>query len=363
MAGNTTIVDATPGFTPGTFDAQDVRIGLIGNILPGVFSRGDFAVTQRAAGANMSVDIAPGRAFIEPADVSFQGVYSAYTTAAYNTNSDGGYVWAAADATNPRIDLLCVEVRDTDFGGAYTGFRFRIVDGTPNAGATHQLVTSQWPAIPAGCVPIAAIRVPAGATTLTTANITSLNAVGGTGRVSWNQISGVETTTSATYTRLSTPDFVTAYVPHAAARVRVMYKAQWKSAAAATGGIALFVNSVQLKGPVNAGAPVTMNFELAMGTANVYSHIHSAITNQGEAFATLAGFHSVAGATGDVSDVTTGQAFTAGGNATLQAGSAVSGPIDVIGLPTGWYVFEVRYKTSASTLSVRERTMWAGVVS
>jgi hypothetical protein len=360
MSGLTTIVDASPSFVPGVFDGQDVRLAALGNKLPGVFANGDFAVSERAAGANMSVDIAAGRAFVEPADIARQGVYAAWMGSTFNTSSDGGYVWAAADATNPRIDLVCIEVRDTDFGGTYTGFRYRIVDGTPNAGATHQLVTAQWPAIPAGCVPIAAVRVPAGATTLTAANITSLNAVGGD-RFSWNSISAVDTTTSATYTRLANPDAVCVYVPHAASIVRVVYKAQWKSAAAATGGVALFINGSQLKGPVAGGAPAVMGFELALGTANVYAHLHSATISQGDAFATVGAFHSVLPATADVSDVTTGQAFTAAGNTTLQAGSAVSGPIDVIGLTAGWYVFEVRYKTSASTLSVRNRTLRAEV--
>lgn len=362
MSGVTTLVDASPSFVPGTFDGQDVRLAALGNVFPGLFASGDFAVSQRAAGANMSVDIAAGRAYVEPGDTSQQGVYLPWMSSTYNTSSNGGYVWTAADATNPRIDLVCLEVRDTDFGGSYTGFKFRVVDGTASASATHQLVTSQWPAIPSGCVPIAAIRVPAAATTLTTANITNLNPLGGMRR-SYTQIASAETTTSATYTRLSTPDFVAMYVPHAAARVRIAYKAQWKCAAAATAGVALFVNSTQLQAPINTGAPIATGFEVALGAANFYSHLHTAPIASGASIATAGCFHSVAGATADVSDVTTGQNFVSPGSATLQTGAATSGPLEIIGLTAGWYVFEIRFKTSASTLSARNRTLWAEVVA
>jgi len=193
MSGVTGIVSATPAFVPGSFDAQDVRLATLGNLRPGLYETGDFAVSQRAAGANMSLDIGAGRCFISPGDASQQGVYLARLATAdapYNTLADGGYTWTAADATNPRIDLVCIEVEDQDFSGSYTGYKFRIVDGTPNAGATSQNVTTYWPAIPSGAIAVAAVRVPATATTLTTANITNLNPVGGHARIPDSQVSG-----------------------------------------------------------------------------------------------------------------------------------------------------------------------------
>jgi hypothetical protein len=357
MSGLTTIVDASPSFVPGVFDGQDVRLAALGNRLPGVFAPGDFAVSQRAAGANMSVDIAAGRAYVEPADIARQGVYAAWMGSTFNTSSDGGYVWAAADATNPRIDLVCIEVRDTDFGGAYTGFRFRIVDGTPNAGATHQLVTSQWPAIPAGCVPIAAIRVPAAATTLTTANISSLNAVGG-GRASYVNIATAETTTSAAYTRLATPDFVAVYVPHANARIRVFSEGHWKiSAASGTQGITLFLNDSQLRTRVgNNAAPLVAGYEItSLGTFT--SRFASAVTSTNTA--TTQFYASIAGATADVTNVTSGVAVGLFG---VASGPSIA-TLEISQLAAGWYVIEQRYKTSANTLTVSNRSMWAEVIA
>lgn len=179
MSGYTSNVDSTPMFVPGSFDGQDVRLATIGNAQPGLFAPGDFAVSQRAAGANMSVDIAAGRAYLNPVAVALQGSYLVWRGSTYNTSSDGGYTWTAADPTNPRIDLLCIEVADTDFSGSYTGWKWRIVDGTPNAGATAVGLRQYWPSIPAGCLVVAAVRIPATATTITTANILNLNEVGG----------------------------------------------------------------------------------------------------------------------------------------------------------------------------------------
>jgi hypothetical protein len=317
---------------------------------PGLFAAGDFAVSQRAAGANMSVDIAAGRAFVEPGDVARQGIYTAWMGSAYNTSSDGGYVWTAADATNPRIDLLCIDLRDTDFSGAYTGFKFRVIDGTPNASASHQLATTYWPAIPTGCVPLAAIRVPATATTLTTANITNLNPIGGV-RQPYIKNSTAETTTSATYARLATPDFVCVYVPHADCRVRVFSEGWWKSSVASgTQGITMFLNDQQLKfrNQSNA-APGVGGFEYAS-----LATFHSRFTTNGATTAsTTSAFYSgIAGSTADVSDVTTG----------VGSGFLVTSPVEISQLAAGWYVIEQRYKTSANTLTVDERRMWAEVI-
>lgn len=349
MSGYTSIVDATPAFVPGTFDGQDVRLATIGNSMPGLFARGDFAVTQRAAGANMSVDIGAGRAYVDPAAVARQGSYLVWSGSTINTLSNGGYTWAAADPANPRIDLLCIEVADTDFSGSYTGYKFRIVDGTPNAGATHQLATTYWPAVPAGCVPLAAIRIPAAATTITTANITNLNAVGGPRASSYNSIAGVESTTSATYTRLTTPDFVCAYVPHAAARVRYGYQGQIRiSTASGNQRAALFINDQQLRYSTASGAPaVAEKLASPMGTT-FYNRIYTTpgLPTQGIQFSNVAAV--------DVSDVPTGQLV--GSDLTTGAGE-----LEIFGLAAGWYVFEMRFNTSANTLSLRNRFMWAEV--
>jgi hypothetical protein len=350
MSGYTSIVDASPGFVAGTFDARDVRFAALGNARPGLFASGDFAVTQRAAGANMSVDIAAGRAFVDPG-YTLGGVYMAHQLTSFNTSADGGYTWTAADATNPRIDLLCIEVADADMGGSYTGWKFRIVDGTPNASATHQLMTTYWPAIPTGCVPIAAIKIPATDTTISTTDITNLNPVGGIGRSPYIKNSTAETTTSATYTRLSTPDFLCVYLPHADCRVRVFSEGWWKcSVASGTQAVALFLNDTQLKSrnPANAGPGI------AERTYTSLSTFHGRFVT-GQNTATGECYLANGGATADVTDVTTGLAGWAN---TV----GVPSPIEIAQLAAGWYVIEQRYKTSANTLTVDERRMWAEVV-
>lgn len=185
MSGSTSILSTKPGFTPGTFDGQMVRLATLGNASPGIYAAGDFTISQRAAGANLSVDAGAGRAFVDPQTQPQQGVYLALLKAAdapFNTLATGGYTWTASDATNPRIDLVCLEVQDTDFGGLYTGTKFRIVDGTPNAAATSATASAYWPAVPAGCVLLAAVHRPAASTTILTANISNVASVGGRAR-------------------------------------------------------------------------------------------------------------------------------------------------------------------------------------
>jgi hypothetical protein len=324
--------------------------------LPGIIANGDFAVTQNGAGA-MNVNIAAGRGFVLPAVSSFQGPYYVQNDASFNTQTNGGYTWASADPTNPRIDLVCLEVKDNaEDASGVTGFRFRIVDGTPNAGATHQLVTSQWPAIPAGCVPIAAIRVPAAATTLTTANITNLNPIAG--RASYNSVATAETTTSTSYTRLATPDFVAVYVPHANARIRVFSEGHWKiSAASGTQGITLFLNDSQLRSRVgNNAAPLVAGYEItSLGTFT--SRFASAVTSTNTA--TTQFYSSIAGATADVTNVTSGVAVGLFG---VASGPSIAA-LEISQLAAGWYVIEQRYKTSANTLTVSNRSMWAEVIA
>lgn len=361
MSGSTSIVDAAPPFVPGTFDGQDVRLATIGNALPGLFAAGDFAVTQRAAGANASVDIAAGRCYVDPGAVARQGVYMPWMGTAYNTSTNGGYVWTAQDATNNRIDMLCIEINDTDFSGTYTGFKFRVVDGTPNASVAHQLDAQYWPAVPTGCVPVAAIlqksTANGGTGAVTTANITNLNAIGGVGRSPSNGVVGAETTTSSSYARLATPDFVCVYVPHANARIRIGYKAHWKvSASSGVQSIAAFIDGAQVKQSLNAAVPSVLELNMSsVPLATVYSHVST--TPMNNASGSADGFYSQPGSGIDVTDVATGQTT----NVNIGGGSP-HGPIEVFGLPAGWHLIEVKVKTTANTLSLRNRFLIAEVV-
>jgi len=196
--------------------------------------------------------------------------------------------------------------------------------------------------------------VPAAVTTLTTANITNLNPIGGVGRSASLYTSAAETTTSATYARLATPDALLVYVPHTRAQVRLFSEAHWKiSVASGTQGVTLFVDGAQLKYRNSTnGAPASGGYEIT-SLATFFSHLRS-YANSGTS-ATAQFFVTVAGATADISDVTTG----------LGGGGVVGSPYEmsVRQLPVGWHLIEQRYKTSANTLTVQQRRMSAEVVA
>jgi hypothetical protein len=129
-------------------------------IAEGVVGSSALAVTERGAGANMSVDVAAGVAWIKGDDSSAsQPCYRVYNDATKNLTV------TAADGTNPRIDLVIAEVRDAAFSGVSTDWRLRVVAGTP-AGSPSA------PATPSNAIVLAQISVPAGDTTIGTAQIT-----------------------------------------------------------------------------------------------------------------------------------------------------------------------------------------------
>lgn len=126
----------------------------------GVAGTTDLQVTQRGAGANMSVDVAAGVAWIKGDDsAAAQPTYRVYNDATKNLTV------TAADATNPRIDLVIAEVRDAAFSGVSTDWRLRVVAGTP-AGSPSA------PATPSNSIVLARLSVPALDTTIGTAQIT-----------------------------------------------------------------------------------------------------------------------------------------------------------------------------------------------
>ncbi len=126
----------------------------------GIADAGSLAVSQRAAGANMSVDVAAGAAWVLGDDLAAsQPCYRVYNNATVNL------AIAAADGTNPRIDRVVAEVRDAAFSGVSTDWRLRVITGTP-AGSPSA------PAEPNNCLTLATVSVPAGDTTISTAQIT-----------------------------------------------------------------------------------------------------------------------------------------------------------------------------------------------
>jgi len=170
-------------------------------------------------------------------------------------------------------------------------------------------------------------------------------------------ISTAETTASSTYTTLATPDQVSINVG-AKDIVRVRYKAQWKiSVSSGVQTASFFLNGVQLKSPKNAGAPTVTECQFT-SLATFYSHLVSTGSD------TQGGLASTIGATADVTDVTTGQ-MLGFDHSTSSAGNTASvpGPFEIHGLAAGAYTLSVQFKTTANTLSVRNRSLWVEVVT
>ena len=152
----------------GTYSAKTVRqmMALLGT--EGVVGNG-YAVTQRGAGADMSIDVSPGSAFVVGDDETGQGTYLCVSTASRNVPV------LAADPSNPRIDIVCVTVRDSVAGGASDDdFTVQVIAGTP-AGAPSV------PATPDSAIKVAEIAVGTGVTSILNADITDTRGARATG--------------------------------------------------------------------------------------------------------------------------------------------------------------------------------------
>lgn len=122
----------------------------------GVVGATDLAVT---AGAGLSVNVAAGEAFIAGTDSStLQGAYHVLNDAAVNLPL------AAADATNPRNDLVIARVRDQEYVGAVSSWAVEVLTGAPAAVPAD-------PARPPTSMDLARVRVAAGAVSVVAANI------------------------------------------------------------------------------------------------------------------------------------------------------------------------------------------------
>lgn len=138
MAASPQIVDSNPLYLnarSGIYTAQELRQPLEeSGPGPGVCDYLSFKVVQRAAGANMSVDVGAAgvlnRAYVRGSTVADQGLYRVDFTGASNLDI------AAADPTNPRIDQIYLAVEDQQHAGANNQATVRVVTGTATGGAT-----------------------------------------------------------------------------------------------------------------------------------------------------------------------------------------------------------------------------------
>lgn len=114
-------------------------------------------VSQRGAGANLSVDVSPGVAFIEGDDQSNQGFYLARLLNTVNV------AVTAAPGAGVRIDTVVLQVRDPQAGGpAGDDSTIEVVAGIVGGGP---------PALPDSAIALAYLTRTAGDATVTTAMI------------------------------------------------------------------------------------------------------------------------------------------------------------------------------------------------
>lgn len=124
----------------------------------GIINASSLEVTQNSP-AGMSVRVASGWAAIVGTTQAHMGTYVGY-------NDDIVVLGVTtADPTNPRIDRVCMTVNDAYYTGSLNNVVLQVVAGTP-AGSPVA------PATPANSISLATVAIAAGATALTTANIT-----------------------------------------------------------------------------------------------------------------------------------------------------------------------------------------------
>ena len=150
----------------GSHPAEDVRRALYAQLglRGGIIQAGDLAVTQNGT-PNMTVNVATGQVVVPGTEGTYQGAYICENRGSLSVTI------AAADATNPRYDLIVARVRDAAYSGATNTFAIEAVTGTPAASPAE-------PTIPANSWVLARVEVVALDTTITTSNIVDRRTTG-----------------------------------------------------------------------------------------------------------------------------------------------------------------------------------------
>lgn len=145
----------------------------------GIVNATDLAVTQNSP-VGMSVLIAQGWAAIVGTTQANMGTYMAYNDASATATI------TTANPSNPRIDLVCLTVSDAYYTGSSNTVAINVVAGTP-------AVSPVTPALPANSISLATIAVAAGATSITTANITNTRVLSTSPIAAQSNTSNIET--------------------------------------------------------------------------------------------------------------------------------------------------------------------------
>jgi hypothetical protein len=144
----------------------DTGGGLQEGVVGATASALDFKVTQRGAGANMSVDVAIGFAWNQIDTGTNNGFAHISNDAIANVGP-----FTASSGTNPRIDQVILRYNDTSIPtGSGNTPTLEILTGTAT-GAASLDTRAGAAALPSDCQRIADVLIPTSSTSVVTANI------------------------------------------------------------------------------------------------------------------------------------------------------------------------------------------------
>ena len=151
-----------------TVNAQVLRQLMAATITAsgGVVDAGGYAVAQNGT-PNMSVNCAAGRAWVPGNQIGNIGGTTFNTQGQYFVLNDAtvNVPIAASNPTNPRIDIVVLQVLDAQYSGSSNLAQLAVVTGTP-------AVTPVAPAAPSNSITLAQVAVAANATSIATGNLT-----------------------------------------------------------------------------------------------------------------------------------------------------------------------------------------------
>jgi hypothetical protein len=139
-------------------DSLAVDEGVVGDTITLAGSGGGLSVTQRAAGANMSVDVSAGSCVITGDDVTRQGKYLCVSDAVTNVTIP------AAPASGTRVHRIVARIKDKLHNGTWSTYEWTI-EALADTG-------SGTPVEPASAISLATVSVTAGQASVTNSNIT-----------------------------------------------------------------------------------------------------------------------------------------------------------------------------------------------
>lgn len=201
------------------YTAQETRQLMDALATEGILGTADLKVTQRAAGANFTVDVAAGRAVVDGDSVAYQGAYLVVNDAVLT-----GVTIPAAPASGSRTHRVVLRVNDYAHDGA-------VAAGTYEAAVVVLEDTGTGtPAEPDSAITLATVTVSSTTVSITNAKIAdgrgfarALNSPPSSG---WSLIVTSETTTSVSGTDLATVGPDVTFTASVSGAALVLYSAR-----------------------------------------------------------------------------------------------------------------------------------------